>query len=76
MNTNANAAALRSLMERHALTYANVAALAGRSVKTVERWLATEGTPTFSPMPDNALSLVLLSLKATPKKRASRARKA
>lgn len=72
---DANAEALRALMDRHHLTYANVAALAGRSVKTVERWLASEGTVSFSPMPDHALALVKLSLQSHPKKKRARARR-
>jgi hypothetical protein len=67
-----NEEALRDLMQKHHLTYANVAALAGRSIKTVERWLATPGTVSFSPMPDNALSLVRLSINAQKKPRKAR----
>lgn len=70
-----NARALRALMEKHHLTYANVAALCGRSVKAVERWLATEGTASYSRMPDHALTLLRLTLKAQPKKRATTRRK-
>lgn len=61
--TETNAMALRRLMAEHGLTYADVAELSGRTVKAVERWLARDGALTQSPMPDNALRLVRLSLK-------------
>ena len=70
-----NAGALRQLMAEHSLTYANVAALTGRSVKTVERWLASEDTVSFAPMPDHALQFLRLAIDAMPKKKGRQAAK-
>lgn len=59
-----NAARLRALMQRHKLTYAKVAELAGVSIKTVEGWMATPGAGHYRNMPTRAIELIELKLKS------------
>lgn len=58
-----NVERLRALMARHDLSYADVAELAGASVKTVESWLAREDAAMHRSMPGRALDLIELRLK-------------
>lgn len=53
---------LRTIKERHGLTYGDIAELAGVSVKTVERWLASPKAASFAPMPPRSLRLVSAEL--------------
>lgn len=50
-----NRDALRSLMKKHSLTNAQVAEVAGVSVKTVESWVAEPKAASWRPMPERQL---------------------
>lgn len=60
---------LRALMEEHGLAAWHVAERVHKSQKAVESWLAKPGSASFRNMPQGALELLRLSLKANkPKK--------
>lgn len=62
---------LRALIRRHKLTRPQVAELAGVTLKTVESWLASEGSASRRVMPQRAIDLIELRLAAAspPKKK-------
>lgn len=63
---------LRALMRRHKLTRPQVAELAGVTLKTVESWLASEGSASRREMQQRSVDLIELRLAAAespPKKK-------
>lgn len=61
-------------MALHGLSYATVAGLAGVSRKTVESWLAREGSAMHRAMPDRAIDLIELRLASMRRGRRARRR--
>lgn len=60
---------LRALVEKHRLTYADVAELTEASVKTVEGWLADPEAASHRQIKPAALELLKMRLKARRKGR-------
>jgi DNA-binding LacI/PurR family transcriptional regulator len=67
-------ATLRAFMQKHGLTYADVAQLAGVSVKTVESWLADPNSAMFRRMPPRHLSSMAYQLPGLLARRKNAAR--